>query len=268
MNTLRDILGKPVLFHTVLYHGKNGIATSPTGYLSTDPDVIGDQLSAMQNLGGLGCGVIGLTYGPTVSSFINNAAMEVCAQCEERQMPFALCYDPWTVKNPYGSMPLTADATTRMIAALRHPNTQAMMSSRAYITSINGIKGKLVLDFGTTASPAVVNSAVPGLTYWKDSVDYAWPLIASPNGPAPVNNNVKLPCVCRGFMDGTGPNRNVSVWNSTAPARIIPPNAGNYFWSLANTMNPAAEYAQVVTWNDEAEGTGIESFAAMLYGKI
>ena len=268
MNTLFDILKKPVLFHLVLYQGKNGIATSPTAYLSNDPDVIGDQLSAMQNLGGPGCGVIGLTYGPTVSSFINSAE-EVCAQCAEREMPFALCYDPWVVKNPDGSMPTVAIATQKMIAALENPITQAMMDSKTYISSINGISGKLVLDFGTTATPSAVTAAMKGTTYWQNSVDYAWPLIADNNGPAPVNNTTaKLPCVCRAFNDGTGPNRNVSIWTPTKPARIIPANAGSYFWSLANAMNPAAEYAQVVTWNDVLEGTDIESFAAILYGKI
>lgn len=264
MKTLTESLGKPILFHTVLYQGKDGIATSPTGYLSTDPDVIGDQLTAIQTVGGKGCGVIALTYGPTVSSFINQAAMTMCNQCAEREMPFALCYDPWTVE-------AGANATAKaelMIAALQNTDTQTMMDSRSYISSINGIKGKLVLDFSLGITPSVVTAAVPGLTYWQNNADYAWPIFTAKNTPAEVNNDVKLPCLCIGFNDGTGPNRNMSVWNQGSPARIIPSNAGAYFWSLVAGANPNAEYFQFVTMNDVLEGTDIESFLSMLSSLI
>jgi hypothetical protein len=264
MNTLRDILGKPVLFHCVLYQGKDGLATSPTGYLSTDPNVIGDQLTAMQNLGGEGCGVIALTYGPTVSAFIHKASMEMCAQCNEREMPFALCFDPWTVDGaPKGTTPDAA-----MIAALKNSDIQTMLNSKTYISSLNGVSGKLVLDFSTGADAKTVQASVPGLNYLMEVADYAWPQIKTTGGPGPVNNNVKLPCVSLQFNDGTGPDRNKSVWNQAKPARIIPANAGAYFWSLAAAINQAAQFVQWVTWNDVLEGTDIESFASVLGGKI
>lgn len=254
MKTLYDLLGKPVLFHVVFFYGKSG--PSITGYLSNDSNTIGDQLSAMQNLGGEGCGVIGLTYGPTVSSFIHESAMEMCFQCAERDMPFALCYDPWTVKGATGK---TADEA--MIAALQHPDTQAMMNSRTYISSINGIAGKLVLDFNTGADASVVQTSIPGLTYWMQSKDYSWPQI-----PGPTNNNTKLPCLTRQFDDGTGPNRNMSVWNQAAPVRLLPSLSGGYWWGLEASAYTNAEYIQVVTWNDYYEQTQVEDFASMLWG--
>lgn len=251
MKTLSEVLGKPILFHIVLFQGKDGLASSPTGYLSNDPNVIGDQLSDIQNVGGSGCGVIALTYGPTVSPFMHGAAMEMCRQCAEREMPFALCYDPWTVKS-------STNWTSAMIAALKHPDTQTMMASRTYISSINGLTGKLVLDFDLGVDAKAVTAAVPGLVYWQKDVDYSWPKI-----PGPTNNNTKLPCLARQFNDGTGPDRNKQAWDQTQPARIIPAKAGSYYRSLLSTANKAAQFYQMVTQNDDKEGTEIESFMAM-----
>jgi hypothetical protein len=241
MKTLREILGKPVLFHVVYWHGKDG-TPSLTGYSSNDPNVIGDQLSAMQNLGGEGCGVVALTYGPTVSPWIHGAVMEACRQANERQMPFCLCFDPWTVKT-------APDKTAAMIAALKHPDTQTMLNSRSYLN------GRPVLDFNTGANKTVVLSAVPGIDFWQIQQDYDWVQIP------PVANKTQLPCVYLQFDDGTGPDRNKSVWDQTKPARIIPPLAGATFNQIKLS---AGNYVQFATWNDISEGTDIEKFASML----
>lgn len=267
MKNLRQILkertglDRPILAHIVTFQGKDGIATSPTGYLSNDPNVIGDQLSCIQDFCGEGAGVIALTYGPIVSSFIHGAVMEICRQSNERRMPFAICYDPWTVAA--GTTPAAKEQL--MIAALKNADTQSMMNSRSYIASINGLAGKLVLDFSLGVDPTVIKAAVPGLNYFEEIADYSWPQI-----PGPVKNNTKLPCLCIGFNDGTGPNRNMSVWDQTKPARIIPMNAGTYFWGLADDSAEAvsAEFLQLVTWNDFSEGTQVEAFASMLCGPI
>src|SRR5260370_25434143 len=99
MNTGGMIAGRVVMFHWVGWHGKDG--PSVPGYDSRDPNVIGDQLSAMAALASVlgvsGFGVIALTYGPTVSTFIHSAVMEMSRQCPERQIPFPLCTDPWSV---------------------------------------------------------------------------------------------------------------------------------------------------------------------------
>jgi hypothetical protein len=54
MQTLREILGKPVLFHRVGWHGKS--APNLAGYDSRNPTVIAHQLQAMVDLGGEGAG--------------------------------------------------------------------------------------------------------------------------------------------------------------------------------------------------------------------
>lgn len=260
MKTLREILGKPILFHTVYYHGKDGTA-SPTGYLSNDPNIIGDQLSVMQAIGGEGCGVIALTYGPAVNAFIHQAVMEACRQCNARRMPFALCYDPWTVK---GSG-LAADQA--MIMVLRHPDTLAMMNSRTYISSINGTPGKLVLDFSTGANSKNVLAASPGVNYFMKNTDFAWPNFDANSKPVPLNNKVKLPCVIHQFDDGSGADRNKQANDPSLPVRLWPSNAGNTFWqSAVSAIADNSQYVQLPTWNDVRESTDIESWAAIVAG--
>jgi hypothetical protein len=252
MNTLQDVIGVPVSFHVVLWHGKQG--PSLTGYQSGDPDVIGDQLTSMLNYGGPDTGVIALTYGPTVSSFIHNACMEMSLQCADRNMPFALCFDPWTCSLNGVKYTAQTDKDNAMIAALKHPDTQTMFNRRSYMA------GHPVLDFATGCDKTTILAAVPGIEYWLNGPDFAWPRI-----PGPTNNNVaQLPCVCLQFNDGTGTNRNMSWDNQTQPVRIIPSMAGTYFESLISSIPKSANRIQVVTWNDVNESTDLESFASTL----
>jgi len=247
MKTLRDLLGKPILFHWLPWHGKDG--KSLTGYDSRDISVIKHQLLAMLNIGGEGCGVIALTYGPTVSTFIHQAVMEMCNQCNAFNMPFALCMDPWTVKN-------TPDINATMIAALTHPDIQFMLNSDSYLY-LSGKKP--VLDFATGCNKSVIQTALPGLQYWLNGVDYDW--VRIPSTP----NKTQLPCTFIEFNDGTGPDRNKQVWNQTLPVRIVPSLGGGTFWGRVSNQG---QYIQFCTWNDVAEGTDIEKFASMMLLKI
>lgn len=245
MITLRDQLGKPVLFHMVLWHGKDG-TPSLTGYDSRDPGVISRQLQAMLALGGFGTGVIALTYGPTVSTFIHEACMEVCNQANALGMPFGLCYDPWTVK-------AAANKDAAMIATLQNADTQFMLNSPSYLS------GKPVLDFATGCDAKTVLAGVPGIEYWMNGVDYDW--VRIPSTP----NVTGLPCTFIEFDDGTGPNRNMQVWDQSLPCRIVPSLAGSTFWGRNIS---AGNYVQFCTWNDVSEGTDIEKFAAMVSGRV
>ena len=91
MQTLRELLGKPVLFHRVGWHGKS--TPNLAGYDSRNPTVIAHQLQAMLMLGGEGTGVIQLSYGLN-SPFMAESALECCNQANALEMPFALCMDP------------------------------------------------------------------------------------------------------------------------------------------------------------------------------
>lgn len=252
--TLRDQLGKPILFHYIGWHGKDGPGTSLTGYDSRDPNVIASQLDAMAALGGNDFGVIALTYGPTVSPFIHQAVMAMGNQCAARGVPFALCFDPWTVKDSHGNpLPQPARNST-MIAALKHPDIQFLLNMRCYLP------GKPVLDFATGCDKPTIVAAVPGIEYWLDGTDFDWPRI-----PGPTVNKTNLPCKFIEFNDGTGPDRNKSAWDPTKPVRIIPALAGSTFWGLNTALG---QYIQFATWNDVSEGTSIEQFASMLSGRI
>jgi hypothetical protein len=242
MKTLRELLGKPVLFHRVGWHGKDG--PSPTGYDSRDPKIIAHQLHAMQELGGDGTGVIQLSYGLN-SPFIAESALETCNQCNALGMPFALCMDPYAIKDQNGNLLPSPAKEAAMIAALKSPDMQFMLNSDSYLT------GKPVLDFSTTVNKASILAAVPGITWLQNGPDFDWPRFPQ------MQNKTTLPCKYLQFYDG---------------ARIILPNGGKTFWDLDVS---AGQYAQIVTWDDYffggkpyGEGTAVEPFASMLWGRI
>lgn len=244
--TLRDQLGKSILFHLVVWHGKDGKPSIP-GYDSRDPNVISHQLSAMRTLGGEGAGVIVNTFGPTVSPFIHQACMAVGQQCNALGMPFGLCIDPWTVKN-------APDKNAAMFSALTHPDIQFLLNMDCYL------KGKPVLDFNTGCDPVKIQSALPSIKWWQQSIDYDWAQIPE------KANKTPFPCVYSQFNDGTVFDRNKSVWDQTKPVRLVPSLGGKTFWNRGGLLS--GDYIQYCTWNDYSEGTEIEPFASMLEGKI
>jgi len=258
--------GRTLLFHLVLWHGQPGI-TSLTGYQSNDPDTIGDQLNAMAVLAGVwGCpfGVVGLTYGPTVNAFIHSACMELSKQCSDRNIPFAIIYDPWTASLNGKKYTDQTDINNCLIAAIKHPDTQTILNRRSYLP------GKPVMDFATGANKATVLAAVPGIEYWQDGIDFSWIKFPTPVPSIQADDaqaSMKVPGVFPSFDDGTGANRNMSCWNQSEEARIAPPMAGNLFWDFVDAMKPS-QYAQMV-WNDVNENAvSLEMFASMLYGRI
>src|ERR1700733_10105319 len=240
MKTLRQSLGIPVLFHRVGWHGKT--IPNLAGDDSRDPKVITHQLQAMLDLGGDGAGVIHLHYG-LASLFINESALETCNQCNVMGMPFALCMDPWTVKDASGNILPSPAKENAMISALQSADVQFMLNSATYL-SLTGVAGKPVLDFSTTVDKATILAAVPGIAWLQNGPDFDWPRF--PQTP----NKTALPCKYLKFNDGT---------------RVIPPLGGQTFWSLDVS---AGAYAQIVTWDDYGEGTQWEEFASVLSGRI
>jgi hypothetical protein len=260
---------KPIMFHLIVWHGKPG-TDSLTGYTSTDPNVIGDQLNAMeflaQSLNVPFWGVCCLTYGPTQDPFIHAACMEVSRQCADRNIPFVLCYDPWTVKDKATSKILPSPAKENaMIAALLHPDTQLIFSRRGYLAN------HPVLDFATTVNPVVVLAAVPGIQYWQDGTDFSW--IKFPDPVASIRTDDikkqnKLSALFADFDDGTGPDRNKQCWDATQPVRIALARAGNLFWDMIDAAAPASGWYHWI-WNDPNEGRAqAEVVASILYGRI
>ena len=244
---------KPVFFHVVLWHGKDG--HSIPGYDSRDPNVITNQLKAMRMLAGDSFGVIALTFGHLMSPFIHQAVMAMCHQCNAQEVPFALCFDPWTVKNPDGSFPPVPERNKRMIAELQYADTQFILNAKCYLP------GKLVFDFATGCDKVAITAAVPDIQYLLNGPDFDWPRIP------PQPNKTKVPCVYIQFNDGTGEDRNKSVHDQTKPVRMIPSLGGDTFWGR-NVDSNEAEIIQFATWNDYKEGTELEPFASMLGGEI
>lgn len=257
VETLQEQLEHPVLFHRVGWHGKDGMSQSIPNYDSRDPNVIAHQLECMKAVGGEDCGVIQLTFGPTVSPFIHESAMNTANQCRALGMPFALCFDPWTVKNPDGTFPSVDVANSRMIAALQHPDIQFILNMENYLP------GKPVLDFSTNVDRSKVVAAVPGIGYWLEQLDYDWVQIPT------VANKTKMPAVYVMFDDGTGPDRNKSRWDQKAPVRLVNQRGGKTYYACnvsgANNCN-GKNYVQFETWDDYTEQTACEAWFSMVSG--
>lgn len=259
---------KLLLFHWVPFPGKDNV--SIPGYTVADPNVIGWQLTAMQKLGeqlgATSVGAVALTYGPTVSTFIHSASMEMCDQCNERAMPFALCFDPWTVKE-------SSDKDSAMITALKNPDIQSMLNSPMYLP------GKPVLDFSTGCDAKTVLAGVSGIQYWMEQVDYAWPKAYGANNvPNTISQGLaslssqhanpacRLPCVYRAFDNRNPSDPEHSIWDPTLLACTWC-DAGtgtSLFAETIATVPTSATMVQVATWCDFAEGTAVEPAAWLL----
>lgn len=253
---LQDKLGKIVLAHALYWYGQPGDTSTMHRYVSTDPNVIADQISAMQNLG-IG-GILALTFGPTVNPFIHQTVMEACRQCGERGMLFGLVLDPWVAK-------ASTDKTAAVIASLQHPDMQTMLSSRGYLPE------RYVLDFGTGADSVRVMNAVPGMSMLNLGTGFSWPSFSSSSALATLARQnalptMKIPGVCPRFNDGYPGDRNKSVWGGNV--RVLESQAGNFFWDQVALAPKTSKYVQLITWNDYFEDTAIEPSASMLWGRI
>jgi hypothetical protein len=134
--------------------------------------------------------VIQLSYG-LESPFILESALETCNQCNALGMPFALCMDPWSVKDVTGNLLESGAKEMAMVAALLSQDMQFMIGSGTYLP------GKPVLDFSTTVNPAAILAAVPGITWLVDGPDFDWPRFPQ------IQNKTTLPCKYLKFDDGT-----------------------------------------------------------------
>lgn len=263
---LADKSGKILLAHYVYWYGKPNTTHAMNRYVSTDPDVIGDQLSSIQNLGIQG--IIALTYGAKASPFIHQAVMEACRQCSERKMLFALCFDPWTVKDLVtGNLLPSPQREQAYIAALAHPDTQTMLNSRCYLPE------RYVLDFSTGANLAVVaaGAGVGNITFLAKHIGFSWPektntmaVLKSDN----ANPGMKIPGLCPQFNNGAPSDRNKDIQDLNQPCTVLESQAGNFWWDQVALLPASAKYAQVITANDYTEGTVLEPFASMCWGRI
>jgi hypothetical protein len=127
---------------------------------------------------------------------------------------------------------------------------------------------RVVLDFSTGVDPAKIMAVLPTVSYWMRGVDYTWPertntlsILAQQS----KLSTMKLPCLFRYFNDGNPLDRNKQAWDMTQPVTVIEALAGmTYQMSAMTGQLVKGDFYQFVTWNDVAEGTEIESFAAML----
>lgn len=247
-------------------------------YDSNNPLTIGKQLTAMQRNGI--AGVI-LTYqGPGAS--MPDTATEMCQQCAERGMLFALLLDPWIAKIGPGT------PEQRMTAALNHPDVIKMFHSPAYLLEGYLLDFNTGVDWTKVTVPAIASGPRPvlglgtGFTWSHDAGDVD-PIVALRNAYA--QHPIKIGSLCMSFFDGGAPlppplDRSkpfdpvnaVNVdfqkqnWGTGGSTRYTPDRAGNYFFDQLAITPATLKYVAIETWNDYNERTCVEPWMSVVAG--
>lgn len=251
-----------------------------TAYNSNDPLTIGKQLTVMQYSGING---VVLTYQGPGASFADTAT-EMCQQCAERGMLFALLLDPWIAKIGPGT------PEQRMTAALNSPDVLKMLGSPAYLPEGYLLDFNTGVDWTKVTVPTLGAVARPVLGL---NVGFAWshdqgdvdPIQSLKNTYAKTTATMKIGALCMSFFDGGAPlappldktqpydpvngvnvNFNKQNWGTGSATRYTPDRAGNYFFDQLAITPPGLKYVAIETWNDYNERTAVEPWLSVIAG--
>jgi hypothetical protein len=192
-----------LLVHVMGWFG-NGQIHRMDSYNSNDPAVIGRQINVMKSARVFGLPISGviMTWQGPYSTFLHNACMVWCQQCQQRGLLFGLLLDPNIVgigpTPPAVATGPNANQTNYVIQALNHadvsgsgattspapPLTPVSLSS-GMINQPSYLPEKFVLDDSTGADWTQVASHVTGATVTMlgppgttfGTPGFAWPSI-------------------------------------------------------------------------------------------
>lgn len=240
------------LAHVVPFYGNPKPGTKPVAsvnYSSNDLRVIDTQLELMQRA--MYDGVIVLTYAD-VDSFMEDACEKMLFLCEKRQMLFALCIDPWAMKDK-GSTIDQKNARWSIVLGW----AQKYLKSPAYLPE------QYIIDFATGADIQTVIKHNPGAQILQTYKEVAWPKVAagldSKANLIQQNATAIIPGVIHSFADYDPSNPANSIWGGAA--RRIDARDGAFELDLVKSITATkgvAKYVQRITWNDYKERTAIE----------
>jgi len=247
-----------ILAHITPFYGNPKPGTKPTpgvNYKSNDLRVIRTQLELIQRA--QYDGVIVLWY-VDVDPFINDACEKICFLCEEKQMLFGLCVDPWAMGKDKTAMTIEQkNEKWTVLLGL----AQNFMNSRAYLPE------KYIIDFATGADiPAVVKQNMEGpYTYniLRTYYEVAWPQVKpgldSKAKLLEMNKTAIIPCVMHSFDDHDPANPTQSIWGG--PARRIDSQDGMLELDLVKgirALPKEPQYVQRISYNDYRERHFVE----------
>lgn len=248
------------------FTGKSPSHDGYVNYKSFHPWTIKRQLDAMQSVGF--DGVIALWDGDGLDIAAHIAVLQVCFQCEQRGMLFALMLNNTMVKFRPDQSVLPEN---EVINRLSCPQIQELLKSPAYIPQ------KYVLEFDvSTLVPnwATVVSAFPNLNFLSRHKGFSWPEITNTIQQLKADNakpDMKVPAIFAKYFDGKPGDWSHWVWNAPppapqAPSRYIPSMGGDTYCDTLDAIPQNAELIEFVTWNDYNEGTDKESEAVQETG--
>lgn len=266
-----------LLVHMMPWFGDGNIHRM-TAYNSNNPKTITRQLDCMQatEISGKRIEGVIVTWQGIFAKFQHAAMLEINKQCTERGMLFALLIDPWCAKLG-GNGP-----TANVIQSLHDSAVQTLINGSDYY-----LPEKFVLDFNSGANLSQLVAAFPEMNFLSLGSGFGWPRIdmtiadSMKRNAASIadlvkqnaNTAMKIPAICKGFMDAGKPigppsspftgarDYSQSVWGG--PTRVLDTQAGTYFMDTFNTLDISDPYCAVVTWNDYDEMTAIEAEASM-----
>lgn len=263
--------GKP-MFDVMPWYN-DGKTHRVSRYQSADPDVIKKQLQLIKLAGGSG---VRVSWEGPGAVYAHQATIEMCLQCNETGMLFALLIDTEVAGQPNW---------------FTDPGFLAMINSDMYVPE------KFLCDYSTGIDYTKVMLPA-GTVVLNDQVGFGWAnaYATLPPGAGALTNNaltlqqlqainklptMKWPFISLGFCDAgfalppgvkpaafTGTRDYAhSVWDQTKAARAIDHEAGNFFLDTVAALAscPNAPYVGMV-WNDHEEGAGIEHFLASFNG--
>jgi len=243
-----------VLAHWMPWFARDG-KHCEVGYVSNNPYTISRQLLAMKAEGI--DGVIATFDGSAVDPQGTLATREMCFQCSQTGMLFALLVNSSMVKfRPDMSVTPQIEVMRR----INEPIVQEMLSSSAYVPE------KYILEFDLSTLGvdfvALAKTFANKYIFLSKHTGFSWPEITNTLQTLQKDNpnpTMMIPGVCGKIFDGGNPptgtrDYGVSVWDKTIPARSLASMAGQTYLDQLNLVNQSAKYIGLVTWNDYDEG--------------
>lgn len=237
-----------LLAHIVTFHGKPGGKVAPgVNYKSNDLRVIATQLELMQRLGY--DGVIALSYAD-VDPFMDDACQKILFMCEQKQMLFGLCMDPWSMGKAKATM--TVEQKNARWA-------QVLAWAASYLDSPAYLPEQYVIDFATGADLPTVRTQNPGYNVLGVYHEVAWPKVSvgldSKANMIQQNATAIIPGIMHSFDDHDPANPAVGIWDASKPPKRIDGQDGILEVEVTKALAGRDGYVQDITWNDNFERT-------------
>jgi hypothetical protein len=258
--------------HYLTWFDRSSASHLDVGYDSSDPAVIDRHLNDMQSAG---VDVVTPDYYGSGNLFGVKVLSLLVMGCVKRGMTIAPCFDGGMVKH---RPDMSISATAYMVGQMRafkdkYSAVMEKLPDGRYLCdsfSWNSSDPRFDIDESKVCASlpeyAILFREKGGFSKTGSSGSFAWAFTDHAAWLLAAAKAGKIGCgaLCKGFDDhnrrpGADPTK--SVWDSSQPARILAERDGQQWLDTIKIYNDSAykpPYMQLVTWNDQEEGTELE----------